>query len=74
MQSTIACERSRVLWRQISATSPSAAILTVVLWTPCVVSKVVTNGLLTPRNCIDPAPRPVPLWGKRADRPNPNAV
>jgi hypothetical protein len=27
-----------------------------------------TNGFLAPPNYVDPTPRPVPLWGKRADR------
>jgi uncharacterized MAPEG superfamily protein len=29
---------------------------------------VVTNGFLAPPNYVDPTPRPLPLWGKRADR------
>ncbi len=29
---------------------------------------------MTPTNYVDPAPRPVPLWGKRADRTYLNAV
>jgi uncharacterized MAPEG superfamily protein len=33
-----------------------------------------TNGFLAPPNYIDPAPRPVPLLGKRADRTYLNAV
>jgi len=33
-----------------------------------------TNGALTPPNYLDPTPRPVPLWGKRADRTYINAV
>src|SRR5450432_3309123 len=33
-----------------------------------------SNGPLTPPNYVDPTPRPVPLWGKRADRTYLNAV
>jgi uncharacterized MAPEG superfamily protein len=50
------------------------AMLTAALWIPYVVSQVMTNGFLTPPNYVDPAPRPVPLWGKRADRTYLNAV
>src|SRR5471032_664464 len=50
------------------------AILTAALWIPYVVSQVMTNGFLTPPNYLDPTPRPVPLWGKRADRTYINAV
>ena len=50
------------------------AILTASLWIPYVVSQVTTNGFLEPPNYVDPAPRPVPLWGKRADRVYINAV
>jgi uncharacterized MAPEG superfamily protein len=50
------------------------AILTASLWIPCIVCQSMTNGLLTPQNYLDPAPRPVPLWGKRADRAHINAV
>ena len=50
------------------------ALLTGSLWIPYVISQVVTNGLLTPGNYVDPTPRPVPLWGKRADRTLMNAV
>jgi uncharacterized MAPEG superfamily protein len=50
------------------------AILTAALWIPYVVSQVVTNGFLAPPNYVDPTPRPVPLWGKRADRTYMNAV
>lgn len=32
------------------------------------------NGFLQPPNYVDPTPRPVPLWGKRADRTYLNAV
>ena len=50
------------------------AMLTAALWIPYVVCQVMTNGNLTPANYVDPAPRPVPLWGKRADRTYLNAV
>jgi uncharacterized MAPEG superfamily protein len=50
------------------------AMLTAVLWIPYVVSQVMANGFLTPANYVDPTPRPVPLWGKRADRTYLNAV
>jgi len=50
------------------------ALLTAALWVPYVVSQVLTNGFLAPPNYVDPAPRPVPLWGKRADRTYLNAV
>ena len=50
------------------------AMLTAALWIPYVVCQVVTNGPLTPPNYRDPAPRPVPPWGKRADRTYMNAV
>jgi uncharacterized MAPEG superfamily protein len=50
------------------------ALLTAALWIPYVVSQVATNGFLTPPNYVDPTPRPVPLWGKRADRTYLNAV
>jgi uncharacterized MAPEG superfamily protein len=50
------------------------AMLTASLWIPYVVSQVMTNGFLEPPNYVDPAPRPVPLWGKRADRVYINAV
>src|SRR5260370_18823519 len=44
------------------------AFLTASLWIPYVVSQVATNGALKPPNYIDPTPRPLPAWGKRADR------
>ena len=44
------------------------AMLTAALWIPYVVSQVMTNGPLQPQNYVDPAQRPLPLWGKRADR------
>ena len=50
------------------------AMLTAALWIPYVVCQVMTNGFLAPPNYVDPAPRPVPLWGKRADRTYLNAV
>jgi len=50
------------------------AMLTAALWIPYIVAQVATNGLLAPPNYVDPAPRPVPLWGKRADRTYLNAV
>ena len=50
------------------------AILTASLWIPSVVCQVMTNGPLAPPNYVDPAPRPLPLWGKRADRTYINAV
>ena len=50
------------------------AMLTASLWIPYVVSQVMTNGFLTPPNYVDPAQRPVPLWGQRADRVYMNAV
>src|SRR5882724_6861512 len=50
------------------------AILTAALWIPYVISQVMTNGPLTPANYRDPTPRPLPLWGKRADRTYINAV
>jgi hypothetical protein len=37
------------------------AILTASLWIPYVACQVMTNGLLTPPNYIDPTPRPLPL-------------
>lgn len=50
------------------------AMLTALLWIPYVTAQVATNGFLTPGNYRDPTPRPVPLWGKRADRAYLNAV
>jgi uncharacterized MAPEG superfamily protein len=50
------------------------AILTASLWIPYVVAQVKTNGPLKPQNYIDPSPRPLPPWGKRADRAYLNAV
>jgi uncharacterized MAPEG superfamily protein len=50
------------------------ALLSAVLWVPYVVAQVMTNGFLTPPNYVDPTPRPLPPWGKRADRAYMNAV
>src|SRR6516165_3347009 len=50
------------------------AMLTAALWIPYIVCQAMTNGVLQPSNYTDPAPRPVPLWGKRADRAYLNAV
>lgn len=50
------------------------AMLTAAMWIPYIVCQVKTNGFLTPGNYRDPAARPVPLWGKRADRVYLNGV
>ncbi len=50
------------------------ALLTASLWIPYIVAQVVTNGPLQPMNYVDPAQRPVPLWGQRANRAHINAV
>ena len=50
------------------------AILTASLWIPYIVAQVMTNGFLSAENYVDPAQRPVPLWGKRAERAYMNAV
>src|SRR5277367_1974622 len=50
------------------------AFLTAALWIPYVICQVMTNGFLQPPNYVDPTQRPVPLWGKRADRAYLNAV
>jgi uncharacterized MAPEG superfamily protein len=50
------------------------AILTASLWIPYIACQVMTNGNLTPQNYLDPTPRPVPLWGMRANRAYVNAV
>jgi uncharacterized MAPEG superfamily protein len=50
------------------------AILTASLWIPYVVAQVRTNGPLKPQNYVDPTQRPLPAWGKRADRTYLNAV
>lgn len=50
------------------------AILTASLWIPYIACQVMTNGNLKPQNYLDPTPRPVPLWGMRANRAYVNAV
>ena len=50
------------------------AMLTAALWIPYVVAQVMTNGSLKPENYVDPTQRPLPLWGRRADRAYLNAV
>ena len=50
------------------------ALLTAALWIPYIAAQVAINGLLAPANYVDPTPRPLPLWGKRADRAHVNAV
>jgi uncharacterized MAPEG superfamily protein len=50
------------------------AILTAALWIPYVVCQVLTNGPLAPANYVDPTPRPLPPWGRHADRAYLNAV
>ena len=50
------------------------AALTASLWIPYVVAQVKTNGFLKPENYVDPTSRPLPDWGKRADRVYINAV
>ena len=50
------------------------AMLTAALWIPYVVAQVKTNGPLQPQNYTDPTPRPLPFWGRRADRAYMNAV
>ena len=50
------------------------AILTASLWIPYVIAQVLTNGPPKPQNYLDPTPRPLPPWGKRADRVYVNAV
>src|SRR5271170_2096239 len=50
------------------------AILTASLWIPYIVAQVMTNGPLKPENYVDPTPRPVPNWGKRAHRVYQNAA
>ena len=50
------------------------ALLTAALWIPYISGQVMTNGILTPQNYRDPAPREVPLWGQRANRAHINAV
>ncbi len=50
------------------------ALLTASLWIVYIAAQVMTNGLLAPQNYVDPKPRPVPLWGQRANRAHLNAV
>ena len=50
------------------------ALLTASLWVPYIAAQVMSNGFLTPQNYVDPKPRPVPLWGERANRAHLNAV
>jgi len=50
------------------------ALLTAALWIPYIISQVTTNGFLAGENYVDPTPRPVPLWGQRANRAHLNAV
>jgi uncharacterized MAPEG superfamily protein len=50
------------------------ALLTASLWIPYIVAQSITNGVLGPENYADPKPRPVPLWGQRANRAHINAV
>ena len=50
------------------------ALLTASLWIPYIVAQVMTNGPLSAANYIDPTSRPVPDWGKRANRAHLNAV
>ena len=50
------------------------AFLTASLWIPYIVAQVMTNGALRPANYVDPTARPLPSWGRRADRTHLNAV
>jgi uncharacterized MAPEG superfamily protein len=50
------------------------AIVTAALWIPYIACQAMTNGFLAPENYVDPAPRPVPLWGLRAHRAYLNAL
>ena len=50
------------------------ALLTASLWIPYIVAQVMANGPLSAANYVDPTPRPVPDWGKRANRVYLNAV
>ena len=50
------------------------AMLTASLWIPYVIAQVTTNGPLKPANYADPTQRPLPNWGRRADRAYLNAV
>jgi uncharacterized MAPEG superfamily protein len=49
-------------------------LLTAALWIPYIICQVTTNGPLSGENYVNPAPRPVPLWGQRANRAQLNAV
>lgn len=50
------------------------SLLTAALWIPYIICQVQTNGFLEPNNYVDPAQRPVPMWGQRANRAHLNAV
>ena len=50
------------------------ALLTASLWIPYVVCQTMTNGPLQPKNYLDPAVRPMPLWGVRSHRVYLNAI
>ncbi len=50
------------------------ALLTAALWIPYVITQVRVNGFLKPPNYVDPTPRPLPPFGRRADRAHLNAV
>ena len=50
------------------------AVLTASLWIPYIACQVMTNGFLAGENYVDPTPRPVPMWGSRANRVHINAV
>lgn len=50
------------------------AFLSAALWILYVVAQVKTNGFLSRQDYVDPAPRPVPLWGIRAHRAYLNSV
>ena len=50
------------------------AMLAAALWIPYIICQVRTNGPLSGENYVDPALRPVPLWGQRAHRAYLNAV
>ena len=50
------------------------ALLTASLWIPYVIAQVTSNGPLQPQNYVDPTQRPLPAWGKRADRVYINAI
>jgi uncharacterized MAPEG superfamily protein len=50
------------------------SLLTAALWIPYIICQVQTNGFLEPGNYVDPAQRPVPMWGQRANRAHLNAV